>query len=240
MPLNPGEGVGAMSAEIGQSLTAMQWANFSNLLAPEEVQRLRDWWSSNPQTDQEAIGAMLRCVQVQKIAHAIGQVVTNDQGLQLDALLNKVYASMGVVRPTSSESVQPGPSGHPALTVVNSESAHRSGDVVAAVSQSTMQDSESSGADSQSANRSGNGAILAAAEDSESEDLYSDEDSESEDGESDEDVEVSESETNGASKSKKKTKASKSKKTTKASKSKATKKASASKSKPRGRGRPST
>ena len=221
--IKPGEGIGALSAAVGATITAMQWSQFATLLSPEHVQRLRDWLSNTPQSDQDAIGAMLRCVQVKEIAHALGpaDIITNEQGLKLEGVLTQLYASMGVAPPPTSESVGAGPADPPALTVVASESTNRSG-------AASSEDSASNTAAESDADTDSESDI--------------DTDAESEDSESDSDASAApagdgdpKSTGTSASKSKKKTKASKSKKAAK----KATKKASASKSKRRGGARTS-
>jgi hypothetical protein len=214
--INPGGGIGAMSSAVGATITAMQWAKFSNILQPEHVQRLRDWLTPSTQTDAEAIGAMLRCVQVREIAHALGpaEIITNEQGLQLEGVLTQLYASMGVSRPASSQPVQVGPEDLPALNVMDSEVVQRSVPIVTRDVKSNTEDSKSSSDDSKSPERSGNGA----SSDSQSSDSHSDDDDADSESDSEEDPEP---ETNGASKSNKNPQASKSKK-------KATKKASKS------------
>ncbi len=113
LTLQPGQGVAHLSLAVGVSITPPQWAQFSNILSPDHLQRLREWWAPQLQTDQEAIGAMMRCVQLEAIASAISNVVTESQGMILDQLLTQVYSSMGVARPVSSESVTAPPASAP-------------------------------------------------------------------------------------------------------------------------------
>jgi hypothetical protein len=96
---SPGAGLGSMSAEIGRSLTASQWAAMQEQLNQEQVQKLRDWLSTENKSDSDAMGAMLRCVGDSVIPRVLASTVDETQGIKLDGLLTQLYASMGSQRP---------------------------------------------------------------------------------------------------------------------------------------------